>query len=571
MAFISLSPELSAKSFTGVENKFITKYMPVLDPLAVKVYLYGLYLSGNAGTFTIDDLAKSLNISEEQAVNCFEYLDEFELVQITCRSPFEVTYLDAENVSGTPKKYKPEKYADFAKSVQAIIKGRMISTNEYREYFYLMDEYGFEQSALLMIVNYCVNMKGDDIRVQYIKKVAKSFAAEGATTAKKVDEKLAQFTSSTPSLLKIFSAAGISRRPGIEDDALYKKWSGEFGFSDEAIIAAARYFKAKTTEKIDEALGELYRNKKFDVKEIEFYCKNKNSVHAATVEIAKALGVYMQNAAPYIENYVSIWCDRGYELPALKTLASYCFTHGRKSFEEMDDFIKTLYDKGIISEKAINSYIEMTNAEDEFIKKVLSSCGLTRRIISLDREFIAKWREWNFSDEMILKAAELAAGKNNPMAYMNGVLSSWKSSGVFTPDKITGAAPAVTSRGEKTVDRSVIERHYSKLRQIAEDRAEKTLEKALADKVYAKLHKELNSLNIQLAFAESRADGTEDEITQKIADTEKNADARLKELGIDKADFEPHYNCKICGDTGYDANGNPCRCLKKFIEDYKRA
>lgn len=79
----------------------------------------------------------------------------------------------------------------------------MISPNEYREYFYLMEEYGFEQSALLMIVNYCVNMKGDDIRVQYIKKVAKSFAAEGAVTAKKVDEKLAQYTFSTPALLKI--------------------------------------------------------------------------------------------------------------------------------------------------------------------------------------------------------------------------------------------------------------------------------------------------------------------------------------------------------------------------------
>ena len=31
--------------------------------------------------------------------------------------------------------------------------------------------------------------------------------------------------------------------------------------------------------------------KKFDVKEIEFYCKTRNSVHAATVEIAKRVGV----------------------------------------------------------------------------------------------------------------------------------------------------------------------------------------------------------------------------------------------------------------------------------------
>ena len=571
MAFISLSPELSQKSFTSVENKFITKYMPVLEPVSVKVYLYGLYLSANNNAFTIDDLASSLNLSTEQAVNCFEYLDEFELVQIICRAPFEVRYLDAENVSGAPKRYKPEKYADFAKSVQSIIKGRMISTNEYREYFYLMEEYGFEQSALLMIINYCVSMRGDDIRIQYIKKVAKSFAAEGATTAKKVDEKLAQFTSSTPSLLKIFAAAGISRRPDVDDDKLYKKWSAELGFSDDAIAAAAKFFKAKSVEKIDEALGELYRNKKFDVKEIDFYCRNKNSVHAATVEIARLLGVYMQNSAPYIDNYVNVWCDRGYELSTLKKLASYCFTHGNKSFEDMDSFIKELYNQGIIERKAVDSYIEMTNAEDELLKSVLTACGLTRKIIPLDREFLSRWRQWDFSDPMILRAAELSAGKNNPIAYMNGVLSSWKTSGIFTPDKIESAAKPVRAGEEKTIDRGVIERHYAELRQIAEARADMALEKALDDEKYRALHEKINSLAIKLAFAESRADDSAGQIAEDMAVAESAAEGRLKELGMDKSYFTPHYNCKICNDTGYDAGGNPCRCLKQFIADYKNS
>ena len=569
MAFISLSPELKHRSFTGVENKFITKYMPALDPAAVKVYLYGLYISQSGGQLTVEDLAAGLGMTCEQAISCFEYLDEFELVKITSRTPFEVTYLEAENISGTPKKYKPEKYADFARNVQSVIKGRMISPNEYREYFYLMEEYGFEQSALLMIVNYCVNLKGDDIRLQYIKKVAKSFAAEGATTAKKADEKLAQFTSSTPSLMKIFSASGISRRPGIEDDGLYKKWTEGLGFTDDAIIAAAKFFKAKNIERIDEALEELYRNKKFDVKEIEFYCKNKNSVHAATTEIARSLGVYMQSAAPYIENYVTVWCDMGFAIDTLKKISSYCFLHGRKSFEDMDAFVKGLYEKGIIDQKAVDSYIEMVNAEEEFIKKTLEKCGLTRKVIPSDREFLSRWRAWNFSDDMILKAAELSAGKNNPVAYMNGVLSSWKAEGTFSPDKIENAVHVPAARGEKLVDRAVIERHYAALRQIAEDRAEKIQRKALADEQYGKLYKEINSLNIKLAFAESRADGSDGKIAEQIAAAEKRADERLHVLGINKDDFVPRYSCKICGDTGYDADGKPCRCLKKFIEQYK--
>ena len=44
MPFITVSDEVAKKSFTQVENKFITKYLPVLEPLSVKVYLYSLYI-----------------------------------------------------------------------------------------------------------------------------------------------------------------------------------------------------------------------------------------------------------------------------------------------------------------------------------------------------------------------------------------------------------------------------------------------------------------------------------------------------------------------------------------------
>ena len=154
MPFITVSDEVAKKSFTQVENKFITKYLPVLEPLSVKVYLYSLYIyqCGNVH-YTIDDMAQTLGLTSDDVKNYFEYLEELELVSVTSLSPFEIKILDAENVYGTPKKFKPEKYSDFTKSVQNIIKGRMISTNEFREYFCLLEDYGFEQNALLMIID----------------------------------------------------------------------------------------------------------------------------------------------------------------------------------------------------------------------------------------------------------------------------------------------------------------------------------------------------------------------------------------------------------------------------------
>jgi DNA replication protein DnaD len=474
MAFISAADEIIKKSQTDVENKFITKYLPVLEPCAVKVYLYALYLfQSGQSNYNLADLAEKLNITEEDAKNYFEYLEEFELVAITSLAPFEIKILDCDNTYGTPKKIKPEKYADFSLEVQSIISGRMISTNEFLEYYNLLEEYGFEHNALLMIVSYCVNLKGNDIRLQYIKKVAKSFADEGLTTAKKVEQKLSSYTSSTPSLIKIFTACGINRQPDIEDDKLYYKWYNELGFSDEAIIAAAKHFKAKTSEKIDVALCELYKNKKFDVMEIDDYCKTKNSVYNATLDIAKALGVYMQNASPYVENYVNVWINYGFETEALKVIAGYCFMHGKNSFEGMNDFVISLYDEGVITGDSVLEKLDSLNEQDKLIKSILNICGLSRKIISMDRECLKRWKSWNFSDEMIMKAAEYSVGKSNPIAYMNAILSSWKKQNIFkvedipeqpasSSDKLKGKKDYKAAQREKDMD--VYKRLYAKLK-----------------------------------------------------------------------------------------------------------
>ncbi len=567
MALISISDELAKKSFTSVENKFITKYLPVLEPVAVKVYLFSLYIYQNGlSSYTVGDMAKSLSITEDEVKNYFEYLEEFELVSVISLSPFEIKILDAENVYGTPKKIKPEKYSDFSKTVQNIIKGRMISTNEFREYFLLLEEYGFEQDALIMIINYCVNLKGDGIRLQYIKKVAKSFADDGITSAKKVDDKLSAYTSSTPALIRIFSAAGINKQPDIEDDKLYKKWTAELGFEDEAIGAAAKYFKAKTTEKLDSALTELYKNKKFDVKEIEDYCKNKNSVFAATLDIARALGVYMQNSAPYVENYVNVWYDYCYSFDCMKEIAAYCFKHNKKSFEDMHEFILKLYNDGTVTDYIVANYLAELDAEDKFIKKLLNICGLTRKVIDWDKTNLARWRSWNFSDEMLIEAANLSAGKSNPLAYMNGILSVWKAESVFSLDKIQKSAPspAKPAVSDKRTDKAAIEQHFYDLRHKAEYAAETALAGATADEIYGEIYKELNALSINLAFAEAKNSDTS-EIKKRIKKLETDGDKRLGELAISKSDFTPRYSCKKCNDTGYLENGSPCDCMKKFI------
>lgn len=436
MAFISIADELKQKSTTSVENKFINKYLPELDPVAVKVYLFALYLSQTAqAAYNLEDFSKKLDLSEDRLIEYFEYLSEWELVSITSHTPFEVKILDCDNLYGKPKKLHPEKFEGLYEEIQAIISERMINQNEFRDYLILLEEYGMERNALIMIVNYCVNLRGASIRSAYIKKVIKSFCDDGDVTVERVESRLSSYSLSTSAIIKIFAACSIKRTPEVEDGELYNKWVG-LGFSEDAICCAAKAFKAKTMEKLDAILDELANNRKFDAKEIDDYKKNKDSLYSNVKIIAKTLGAYLPDATPYVEKYYSVWVDYGFSSDALKSIASHCFLSGRNSFELMNDFIEQLYSDAYIDDDSVFKLLNELEEDNRFIKKIHTACGYTREIKPYDRQSLARWRNWGFSDELILKAADLSAGKNNPIAAINYLLSQWKNAGIYTIDKI---------------------------------------------------------------------------------------------------------------------------------------
>lgn len=149
-----------------------------------------------------------------------------------------------------------------------------------------------------------------------------------------------------------------------------------------------------------------------------------------------------------------------------------------------------------------------------------------------------------------------------------------KKSDKAKPRKTTTLAPArlpiPAHANDGSVFRAQIEQHYYDLRHKAENRAEEFKERALRDKTYNELHKLLTKFTIEQSFATARGNSSE-EIQRQMAELEARADERLAVLGINKADFEPRYSCKVCNDTGYDSRGNPCKCLKQYIKTLKKA
>ena len=558
----SYSKEFSSAAFTDVENAFITEYLPVSSGDAVKVYLYGLFLCQNPKfDRSLKEIADALSLSEETVLSCFTYWEEFGLINVLSKEPLSVEYLPIRSYSNAkPKKIKAEKYTEFSKSLQAILPDRMISTTEYTEYFSIMETYGIKPEAMLMIVKYCADRKGTDIGYRYVSKVAKDFGNRGLVTIEKVEKELSSYVLRTASIEKILKALKLRRQPEIEDSTLLKKWTTELNFEVDNIVFAASKLTKGSMAKLDEFLIELYSKKSFSKEEIAEYMSLKKDVYDLAIKINKSLSIYVEVLDTVIDTYTNKWLSYGFNEDALLYIANRCFLSGKNSLQDMNDLVEYLRERGFIDLSSVSDYFEQQKKTDEFITKMLVTAGVNRRPTPWDRENLNMWKQWNFSEDMIMQAAALAAGKSSPTAYMNGILSNWKNNGVFTPDAVDKDNAANNNTQEE------YNREYERRRALAVLRAQKNLEKATLIDGFMDVYGKLNGIEKDLAFAEF-ANNTEtlaalENTKKEVISSVKNM---LKTIGLTLEDLSPKYACEKCNDTGY-VGTHRCDCLEKEVK-----
>lgn len=555
----SYSKEFSASGFTDVENIFIYEYLPVATGNAVKVYLYGLFLCKNKDfDQPISEVANTLKLSVDEIVDCFEYWEEFGLISILSKEPLSVQYLPVRSAyGGKPRKYKAEKYTDFSKGLQLLLPERMISTSEYTEYFSIMEAYGIKPEAMLMIVKYCADKKGKDIGYRYIAKVAKDFGNRGIVTVEKVEKELSSYVLRTSEIEKILKALSLKRQPEIEDLTLLKKWTIELGFEVDNIVYAASALKKSSMAKLDEFILQLYSIKCFSKEEISAYMQEKKKIYDLAIRINKALSVYMDVIDTVIDTYTAKWVSYGFTDETLLYVASHCFKTGNNTLQYMDELLDLLRVRGFIDLSSVGDYFEGIKKTDVFLSSLLATAGVNRRPNQWDRDNLNTWKSWNFSEEMILEAAKLSAGKSSPIPYMNSILSNWKNNGVFTVENVqTNDKQTVSSQEEYN-------REYEKRRRTAMSRAQSNLEKAMAIDGFADIYARLNSIEKDLAFAEINNNTIAFENFEKEK-AELNAKMRLtlRKAGLAPEDLVPKYRCDKCQDTGY-VGTKRCDCFSK--------
>jgi DnaD/phage-associated family protein len=455
---------------TEVDNIFINDFLPYAPENAVKVYLYGLYKCNNASSYdnTLESFSKVLKLSEEEILDIYEFWENEGLIQILRTVPIEIRYMPIKNIVNNTKKFNTSKYGDFNLKAQEIIEGRMISPNEYSEYYDTIETFHIEPEALLMIMKYCVNLKGPNVGYNYILTVAKNWAYDNVRTVADVEDRLISYEQYSDNVKLLLKAMGLKKVGGIEEKELYLKWTKELDFSFETIIAVAKMLKKPSTKIsfnfLDEKLLKYYEMRLMSIEEIKEFEDNKNNMYDLAKKIAKTLGLYYENYDSIVETYLSKWLSMGFSEEAIEKIAQYCFKNSIRKFENMNLVILKFYKLGLLSLEGLQKYFAEVLSEDEKIKELLLQIGADNRSVnSYDREFYKNWvHNWNISYELINYAASLAAGKSQPMKYLNGILAKWHENKISTLEDAKKVAIDMPSQERKKPASNIKSRDYTK-------------------------------------------------------------------------------------------------------------
>ena len=466
VSLAKFSSDFLIESFTLVDNLFINEHLPHCSEKQLKVYLYGLYMCSMPERLnSLDEMCATLDVGEAELISIYTDFEDAGLCRILNREPLEVAYCSLKRAMQPPKKYKSEKWNDFNSELQGLFHERMLTPNEYNEYYSFLDSVRMDRDALLMIVRYCIDLKGENVRYPYILTVARNWASEGVRTVADVEKKLNEYEAQSEDMRAVLSALGRKGGAELEEKQMLTTWTRSWGFTLPAVLEAAASLKGgKTFRKLDARLDEFYRMSVFSAEEMKDFNARREHLNELAVRINKTIGLFYESLDHVVEVYTSPWLNKGFSEDALVTVAHYCFLSGIRTLEGMNGVVEKFYTQGLLTVDAINAFIGKQVEQDARIKKIVEATGRDRAVTASDRNYYKTWSGvWGFADEVIVYAAELCGGRSYPASAINRLLSDWKAQGVRTLEdaKRAGAGAPQTSTSRPSSSKNFEERDYT--------------------------------------------------------------------------------------------------------------
>lgn len=291
MSSLILSTE-SSEGYTSVSNIFISEYVPGANGEFVKVYLYLLHLmSLRSNNISISLLADTFNQTEADIMRALRYWDSLDVISLSFNGPgnglsnivlrdikhtgqaantmADPIVAESASVNSTssyqtetvraakpdikqteviytaePLKvsYSKEQLNGFLANdnfsmllfVIEQYMGRPLSTKETNSIVYFYDGLKLSTDLIEYLFEYCVEHNKKSIN--YIEKVALSWASKNIHTIAEAKEETSNHTDYVYQIMKAFGLS--NREPAQHEKAMIAKWADTYCFDTDMIIEA---------------------------------------------------------------------------------------------------------------------------------------------------------------------------------------------------------------------------------------------------------------------------------------------------------------------------------------------
>lgn len=443
MAMCSFADPFSMFDVTPVENLFIEEYMLRAPGDYVKVYIYGLRLCYHpVEGATVTTIASALGLEEKTVLDAFTYWERQHVLRRTGDNPPSYSYnnLKALMVSGQEREDDiPEMDRSFNTALQELFGTRLLQAADYERVYGWMEDMGFKPEVVLMLVRHCIatSGKGQNVTFASMEKEAVRWAKKGATTLVAAEEHLRTLSANYEGAQKVVRQFGLRRSPTVDEERMYAKWSGEWGFSLDAIMYACRETTKISNPNfnyLDKVLENRYKKQISTSAEMAQAEKHRKEALAPVRDVLDALG--LKGIAPTEELVATYagWTDRGFEHKTILKAAKHAAHKGKNTFEGVDELLQAWARKGLFTAEAVESFVARRKENERQLKTVFEAAGIKRGIARNDHLLMEQWKSNGFSMDLIVAAAEASVNADDAMSYMNSILRVWQERGITTAE-----------------------------------------------------------------------------------------------------------------------------------------
>ncbi len=419
---------------TPVDNQFILEYLPNATGDAVRVYLYGLMQCYHPQqAMDIAQMARELSLSEDAILTAYRHWERKGLVRRIADNPPAFRYVSIKQLTMTGGAVPVDhEYEAFASAVYGLFgNDRRLHGAEMSRCYEWVEEMGLPAEVVVYLIREMIAQHGKTVAIKTIEKRAAMLAEEEVHSVEDAEVVLTRDKAVWDGSRAVIRRFGKRRAPSEDEQAMYRTWHVDWGFSQEDILAAcAETVKGEPTfAYLGGILSRLRAQQK--TTGVEKALQQEKDAAAPLKALLKVMK--LQNVT-INEGTLAVYADMRALYPdnIILMAGKECAKRG-KDFEDVQQTLRNWKRNGLVSAEDVNRYMKQVDDANDFLLMLYEVLGVSVKPNAADRRLAKKWLEtYGYDMGFVTQCAAWAIGKEKPMLYLDTVLGRFHEKGIST-------------------------------------------------------------------------------------------------------------------------------------------